>query len=79
MQSEFSFGVPDPINGEMVAAALRLIDADIKPSALKRWCRERIRAECVPEKLFLVPEIPRTDRGKLNRSKVRDLCLKTSN
>jgi acyl-coenzyme A synthetase/AMP-(fatty) acid ligase len=71
-----TFGVPDPINGEMVAVAVHLTDTETTPAELKQWCRERIRKDCVPERWFIVPEIPKTDRGKINRARVRDVCLK---
>jgi acyl-coenzyme A synthetase/AMP-(fatty) acid ligase len=71
-----TFGVPDPINGEMVAVAVRLADNEAAPADLKAWCAERIRMDCVPEKWFVLPEIPKTDRGKINRDTVRDVCLK---
>jgi len=71
-----AFGVPDDISGEVVGIAVKLADgatADVK--ALRAWCRERLRRECVPEKWFLVPEIPKTDRGKVNRRSVLQYCL----
>ena len=70
-----TFGVPDPINGEMVAVAIRLADNEVATAALKQWCAERIRMDCVPERWFVLPEIPKTDRGKINRDRVRDACL----
>ena len=72
-----AFGIPDAISGEAVAAAVHL-----KPESktgvedLRAWCSTRIRPDCIPEKWFLVPEIPKTDRGKVNRAVVRDTCLK---
>jgi acyl-coenzyme A synthetase/AMP-(fatty) acid ligase len=70
-----TFGMPDPINGERVAVAVHLADVRLTATMLKQWCAERIRTDCVPEKWFIVPEIPKTDRGKINRSRVRDVCL----
>jgi len=71
-----TFGLPDPVNGERVAVALRLVDADVKPADLKQWCAARIRPDCVPEKWFILSDIPKTDRGKINRATVRDVCLR---
>jgi acyl-CoA synthetase (AMP-forming)/AMP-acid ligase II len=31
------------------------------------WCRERLAAHKIPRSLILLPEIPRTARGKLDR------------
>jgi acyl-CoA synthetase (AMP-forming)/AMP-acid ligase II len=67
-----AFAVNDPVSGEAVAAAVRL-----KPGAaenaesLRAWCRQRVRREAVPERWFIVEEIPRSMRGKLNRDAVR--------
>jgi len=73
-----TFGIPDPINGERVAVALRAAGA-VTSAELKTWCRKRIRNECVPEKWFMVDEIFKTDRGKVNRAKVRGICLAQEN
>ncbi len=71
-----AFGVPDDISGEVVGVAIRLSDgADVDTKALRTWCRERLRRESVPEKWFLVPDIPKTDRGKVNRQNVMAYCL----
>jgi acyl-CoA synthetase (AMP-forming)/AMP-acid ligase II/pimeloyl-ACP methyl ester carboxylesterase len=66
------FGLPDPVSGEVVGAAVRLkgqgaADATI----LQAWCRERLRREAVPERWFIVGAIPRNARGKVNRDAVR--------
>ncbi len=71
-----AFGIDDRISGETVAAAIRLADgAEIGAKELRQWCSERIRRVSVPEKWFFVAEIPKTDRGKINRERVRDFCL----
>ena len=66
------FGIADPLGGEAVAAAIRLRD-DAKTTAesLQAWCRQRIRREAVPEHWFIVADIPRNARGKVNRDSVR--------
>jgi len=66
-----AFGIPDEISGEIVGAAVRLADgASAGVDQLRSWCAERIRRECVPERWFVVGEIPKTDRGKINRHAV---------
>ncbi len=67
-----TFAVPDEFAGEIVGVAVR---AAVEVSALRAWCRERLRKEAVPERWFLVDESPRTDRGKVDRASVRALCL----
>lgn len=71
-----AFGVPDPISGETVAAAVTLKSGSaVSVSDLRAWCRERIRPDGVPEKWFIIDNIPKTDRGKINRGVVREFCL----
>lgn len=71
-----TFGVPDEVSGEIVGAAVRLRDgSDADPAALRTWCLERIRRESVPERWYIVEEIPKNDRGKIDRQKVRESCV----
>jgi oxalate---CoA ligase len=70
------FALPDAVSGELVAAAVRLAPgATLGPAALRAWCLERARRDIVPERWFILDEIPKTDRGKLSRARVRDHCL----
>ena len=70
-----TFGLPDPVGGEMVAVALRPIDgARVEVEAVRRWCAERIRRDCVPDRWYLVGEIPKTGRGKVDRKAVMEAC-----
>ena len=72
-----AFGLADPVAGELVGAAIVLEDdADVTPADILAWCELRIRREAVPSRLFVVGEIPKTDRGKINRDRVRDAVLK---
>jgi acyl-CoA synthetase (AMP-forming)/AMP-acid ligase II len=69
------FAMADEVSGEVMAAAIRTLDnADLAPADLRAWCLERIRRELVPERWFLLPEIPKTDRGKISRNNVRQFC-----
>jgi acyl-CoA synthetase (AMP-forming)/AMP-acid ligase II len=71
-----AFPLPDPLSGEMVAAAIVAHDgASLDAAEVKAWCETRIRREAVPSRLFILAALPRTDRGKLNRDQVRDACL----
>ena len=66
------FGIPDPMGGEAVAAAIRLADGKSEtPLSLQTWCSQRLRRAAVPEHWFFVSEIPRTARGKVSRDVVR--------
>jgi acyl-CoA synthetase (AMP-forming)/AMP-acid ligase II len=70
------FGLPDSVSGEIVGAAVRLVDGARDDAAvLKAWAAARLRHEIVPEKWFIVTEIPKTDRGKVSRRIVMQACL----
>jgi len=71
-----AFGIPDAASGEIVGVAVKLADgATADAPVLRAWAGERVRRESVPERWFLVEEIPKTDRGKINRDNVRTACL----
>ncbi len=71
-----AFGLPDEIAGELVAVAVQLEPgAAATDKELREFCLQYIRRECVPERWFFLEEIPKTDRGKLNRDRVRTACL----
>src|SRR5262249_46990254 len=72
------FGIPDPVSGEIVGAAVRLKEgAAAESAAIQRWCRGRLRREAVPERWFMVDAIPRSARGKVNRDAVRRQLAET--
>jgi acyl-CoA synthetase (AMP-forming)/AMP-acid ligase II len=69
-----AFGLPDPVAGEMVAAAVTLKPGSaFDPEAIKAWCRTMARPDAVPARLFALDAIPRNERGKLVRADVRRL------
>lgn len=71
------FAIPDPVAGEVVAAAVALTPGACATSEdLRAWCRERLRREAVPERWFVVDEIPRNARGKVGRDAVRQSVMK---
>jgi acyl-CoA synthetase (AMP-forming)/AMP-acid ligase II len=63
------FGVPDAKYGEQVAVAVSLKDA-ADERALVEHCRERLTAVKVPSVVHILPEIPRTPTGKLQRRRI---------
>lgn len=71
-----AFGLPDPVAGEAVAAAV-VLKAEADAPSIRAWCRERCRAEAVPSRLFVLEAIPRNDRGKVVRDHVRDAALRS--
>lgn len=67
-----SFGIPDPIAGERVAAIVRSTDKALDALTLIQWCRDNARADAVPSRIEIVDEIPKNDRGKIARLDVKD-------
>jgi acyl-CoA synthetase (AMP-forming)/AMP-acid ligase II len=63
------FGIPDEKYGEQVAAAVAL-SGEADERALIDHCRERLTAVKVPSVVHILPEIPRTPTGKLQRRRV---------
>jgi acyl-CoA synthetase (AMP-forming)/AMP-acid ligase II len=67
-----TFGIADPVSGEIVAAGVQLAPgANITAASLADWCRDRLRREAVPERWFMVDKLPRNERGKISRDMVR--------
>jgi acyl-CoA synthetase (AMP-forming)/AMP-acid ligase II len=78
VQAAFVLGLPDPVRGQNVAAAVVLErGAELDAAA----CRERLRAELsaykVPRHFFFCEkaELPFTDSGKIDKRKLEPLLL----
>jgi acyl-CoA synthetase (AMP-forming)/AMP-acid ligase II len=65
------FGVEDDKYGELVAAAVAL-EREAEAGELIDHCRQRLAAFKVPARIDVVPEIPRTPTGKLQRRRVAE-------
>ncbi len=75
-----AFGIPDKAAGETVAVAVCPNErATFDIETLKKWCGERLTREKLPARWFVVDEIPKTDRGKINRDIVAKHCLSLPN
>ena len=69
-----AFGIESEKYGEEVGAAVALRD-EVDPKALQTHCRERLAAFKVPVRIFVLPEIPRTATGKLQRRRIAERLL----
>ena len=65
------FGIEDDKYGELVAAAVAL-QQDAELSELIEHCRGQLAAFKVPVRIDVLPEIPRTATGKLQRRRVAE-------
>ncbi len=73
-----TFGVPDTIGGEAVAAAVVLsCGTSLQKQELAKWCLARARKEIVPTHWYVVDEVCRTDRGKPDRTGQRKKLLES--
>ena len=61
-----AFGVPHPVWGEEVAAAV-VLRRPVSESELVAWCRDRLAPFKCPGKLHIVDAIPKTATGKVQR------------
>ena len=70
-----TFGIADPAYGENVALAIVLKDASSASiSMLYERLATRLAEHKQPVKWYLIDEIPRTSRGKINRAIVGERC-----
>jgi long-chain acyl-CoA synthetase len=59
--------------GEVPVACVVVKDADaFDQAALLTHCKQRLSAYKVPDKIYVVGEIPRTGSGKILRVKLRE-------
>jgi acyl-CoA synthetase (AMP-forming)/AMP-acid ligase II len=65
------FGLPDEKYGELPAVAVTL-SQDTPAADLTGFCRERLAAFKVPTQVWVLPEIPRTATGKVQRRRMAD-------
>ncbi|MFC1935921.1 class I adenylate-forming enzyme family protein [Chloroflexota bacterium] len=73
-----TFAIDDPLAGQVVGVAvvLKSVRADLEP--VKAWLKTRISPHKFPTKWFPVDSIPKDTRGKVNREKVAESCLRRS-
>jgi acyl-CoA synthetase (AMP-forming)/AMP-acid ligase II len=65
-------GIPDPLGGEAVAAAVVLAPgAALDAPGLRRLVRSRIGAQAVPRRLEALDALPRNAHGKIDKLRLR--------
>ena len=75
-----TFAVPDQVSGELVGVAVAPVDGiALDLDGLAAWCAERIRPDARPDRWYVLAEIPKTDRGKVDRPAVTSQCLAEGN
>ena len=71
-----AFPIEDRLAGQVVGVAVALKDATIDLESVKDWLKTRISPHKFPTRWFAVDSIPRDPRGKVNRGRVADSCLR---
>lgn len=68
------FGIPDPQLGEQIAAVLSVKNGQsTSVTELTKHCKTNLPSYKVPRRLVLVPELPKSASGKLQREILRQL------
>lgn len=71
-----TFALDDEIYGQTVAMAVVLTqqdDATIR--TLHQWMAQHLAEPKMPQRWWIVTDIPRTSRGKINRDQVKAFCI----
>jgi acyl-CoA synthetase (AMP-forming)/AMP-acid ligase II len=70
-----TFAYADPLHGEDVGVAVVLQSSSEDVfMRLHQWTAQYLAAHKMPSRWYIVEHIPRTSRGKLNRSEVAESC-----
>jgi acyl-CoA synthetase (AMP-forming)/AMP-acid ligase II len=70
-----AFSLSDPLHGEDVGVAIVMrSDSDDVLVQLHQWTRTHLAGFQIPKRWYVVEEIPRTSRGKVNRDEVAMFC-----
>jgi len=67
------FGLPDPITGEYVVAAVKRSNPQLSQQDILRILRKNIAAYKLPQKIFFVEEFPRNETGKIRKNVLREV------
>ncbi len=72
-------GRPDPVHGEEVVAVVQLIEGEqVEPAELIAFAKARMARYKYPREVQVLPAVPLTSVGKINRKAVRDLLSSSS-
>jgi acyl-CoA synthetase (AMP-forming)/AMP-acid ligase II len=67
-----SVGVPDKIYGEEVICYVVAKDASLTGDGVRAHCERHLPAAKAPKQVLFVSELPKSDRGKVLREKLRE-------
>lgn len=67
-----AIGVPDPIYGEEVVCVVVPKGPEVTGEQIAAYLRARLPAPKVPKKIYFAESLPKSDRGKVLRDKLRE-------
>jgi acyl-CoA synthetase (AMP-forming)/AMP-acid ligase II len=71
-----SFAYADSLLGEDVGVAVALKQSDEATlRELHAWSKQHLAAHQLPQRWYVLDEIPRTSRGKVNRAQIAEFCV----
>ncbi len=65
-------GVPDKIYGEEVVCYVVPKQPDLTETSVRQHCEQHLPPAKTPKQIFIVPDLPKSDRGKVLRDKLRE-------
>jgi fatty-acyl-CoA synthase/long-chain acyl-CoA synthetase len=70
------FGIPDPVHGEQVCAAVKLKeDSSVTEDELKAYLKTYLAPYKVPSKYIFVDDFPMTPSGKIQKTKLQEQVI----
>jgi acyl-CoA synthetase (AMP-forming)/AMP-acid ligase II len=66
-------GLPDPVWGDVIAAAY---EGEAAEATVDAWCRDHLPATRRPRRILRVARLPRTASGKLDRRALATLVAR---
>jgi acyl-coenzyme A synthetase/AMP-(fatty) acid ligase len=67
-----AIGVPDKIYGEEVVCYVVAKETGLTETSVRQHCQQYLPPTKTPKHIFIVPELPKSDRGKILRDKLRE-------
>jgi acyl-coenzyme A synthetase/AMP-(fatty) acid ligase len=67
-----AFGVPDKILGEEVVCYIVPKESGLTETSVRQHCDQYLPAAKMPKQIFIVAELPKSDRGKVLRDRLRE-------
>ncbi|MBE0703094.1 MAG: hypothetical protein IH582_07985 [Afipia sp.] len=65
-------GYPDERSGEEIAL-FAVVDPDVSVEELHRHCKERLAPDSRPKRILIIPEMPLSASGKIDRRKLSQM------